>query len=81
MFFRGESDNSNEHRVLYLRAVALQIPWSKFENSNILDHTHSTLKHLYCSLWTCWTPTDFFPTLYNINTSKERERVRDHLIG
>ena len=27
-----------------------RIPSSKFENSNILDHAHSILKHLYCWL-------------------------------
>ena len=47
-------------RVLYLRAVALQMAhctflFEKFENSNILDHAHSILKHLYCYLWSCWS--------------------------
>ena len=46
--------------VFYIRGLLLcrwhtvptcsRIPSSKFENSNILDHAHSILKHLYCWL-------------------------------
>ena len=55
--------------VFYIRGLLLcrwhtvptcsRIPSSKFENSNILDHAHSILKHLYCWLWTCSTPNFF----------------------
>ena len=46
--------------VFYIRGLLLcrwhsvptcsRIPSSNFENSNILDHAHSILKHLYCCL-------------------------------
>ena len=37
--------NSIQHTV----PTCSRIPSPKFENSNILDHAHSILKHLYCS--------------------------------
>ena len=47
----------NADGILYLLVRGFRRQNSK--NSNILDHTHLILKHLYCWLWTCWTPNYF----------------------
>ena len=77
--------------VFYIRGLLLckwhtvptcsRIPSSKFENSNILDHVHSILKHLYCWLWTCWTPNFFRDgILLNVSSNlkkNEAKRIRN----